>query len=629
MATEEDTGWLWLHGPGGGQVSALVMDPHDPAVVYAGTQNGLVFKTSDGGHTWSGTLTRLTGSGVRALAIDPTAPEVVYVGGELGLFKSSDGGSSFGGKSLVDEFVLALAVDPRGAVYAGCKDVAFVLHSTDGGSSWKRQPLTGSKTTSTNALVIDPLDPETVYAATDRGVQKTTDAGERWVATGLRIRGREQDGVTTLAIDPLVAGSVYAGTLQGEVYRTRNGGKTWKPRGADLYIVCAIAVDPRKAGVVYACTEDGLFRSKDEGKKWKRLGGFDWASTLAVSSDRHPMICVGGSGVKMSLDGGTSWERFGVPDEVRPVAIDADGAVYAEAGGYLFRASKGERSWRTIDVAGVSAIDVAVHPEHPHNVFVGGSGGIAKSVDAGESWSMLTGDDQQVARLVIDAGNPETMYAGSEDGVLTSVDGGRTWRATAFSESVTSLSVDATGVTMYVCAERGIFSTEDGGGTWRELPQPKGRVVSAVLVDPRRPHVVYGATSVDWASLGDGNFDMDAHREGIARGFGVVRSEDGGTSWRAAERGLVLGTDDGSTFQSAVLAVDPRRAETLYAATIAGVFRSTDGGASWDNFSQGLANTRPLGSSWDSWSWLEIDRDGRTLYAGLDGGSVYARALGD
>lgn len=114
-------------GPGGGIVNTLAIDPATPTTLYAGTQGSGVFKTTDGGASWSAINNGLTNLLVFALAIDPATPTTLYAGtfavGGGGVFKSTDGGASW---SLLNTGVFgrdrrALAIDPGTptTIYAG------------------------------------------------------------------------------------------------------------------------------------------------------------------------------------------------------------------------------------------------------------------------------------------------------------------------------------------------------------------------------------------------------------------------------------------------------------------------------------------------------------------------------
>src|SRR5215213_2054963 len=134
----------WMStGPDGGRVQTLAIDPVNPNTIYAGTDNGGVFKSTNGGNLWTKASIGLTGSlvSVRALAINPSNPSIIYAGiaNPGGIFKSIDGSGSWhqvdGG--IFSNFVDALAIDPNNSstVYAGVRGDG-VFKSTNGGESW-------------------------------------------------------------------------------------------------------------------------------------------------------------------------------------------------------------------------------------------------------------------------------------------------------------------------------------------------------------------------------------------------------------------------------------------------------------------------------------------------------------
>ena len=105
---------VWTsNGPEGGVVYALAIDPAAPATLYAGTRVG-VFKSTNGGASWSAVNTGLTNTHVGALAIDPATPTTLYAGTDGGVFKSANGGASWSAVNtgLTDTHVNVLAIDP-------------------------------------------------------------------------------------------------------------------------------------------------------------------------------------------------------------------------------------------------------------------------------------------------------------------------------------------------------------------------------------------------------------------------------------------------------------------------------------------------------------------------------------
>jgi photosystem II stability/assembly factor-like uncharacterized protein len=159
---------VWTsHGPGGGNVRALAIDPKAPATLYAATWSGGVFKSTDAGGNWEAASAGLPPEArFGALAIDPKTGATLYAGTSLGVFKSADAGRSWRTTSLAGVFANALGIDPANTatVYAGI-DAGGVMKNTDGGNTWNAVN-TGLTSTSILALAIVPTTPTTLYAGT-------------------------------------------------------------------------------------------------------------------------------------------------------------------------------------------------------------------------------------------------------------------------------------------------------------------------------------------------------------------------------------------------------------------------------------------------------------------------------
>jgi photosystem II stability/assembly factor-like uncharacterized protein len=210
-------------------VNALVIDRDAPAtVLYAATYGGGMFKSTNGGDNWIAVNDGLTSQLAISLAIapaaqprDPLAATTLYVGTtDSGVFKSTNGGTSWSQAStgLTAPWIYALAIDPvtPATLYAGT-DGGGVFKSTNGGETWATANL-GLNNWVVSALVVDPYKPSTLYAGTDGGVFKSTDSGASWTALNTGLTTPE---VWCLAIAPAAeqgAFTLYAGTDGGGVF---------------------------------------------------------------------------------------------------------------------------------------------------------------------------------------------------------------------------------------------------------------------------------------------------------------------------------------------------------------------------------------------------------------------------
>ena len=224
-------------------VRALAIDPVTTSTIYAGTSGAFIgpvfsgmFKSINGGLSWTPLASTPAPGSVTSVAIDPQNPAIVYVGTTGSLFRSTNGGTTWAvmNAGLPNGIVNALAVDPQtsSTVYAGTQ---FGLYkSTNNGTSWTAMNtgFTPSPNPSILALVIDPETPSTVYAGTGGfGVFKSIDGAANWTRTSTGI---SSGLINALAMDPGQPNVLYAATSSSGVFTTINGGANWTPLNTGL-----------------------------------------------------------------------------------------------------------------------------------------------------------------------------------------------------------------------------------------------------------------------------------------------------------------------------------------------------------------------------------------------------------
>ena len=234
-------------GPDGiGAILSLAIDPTAPSTLYAGTDGGGVYKSTDGAATWVSSSSGLTDFSVFALAVDPAVPAIVYAGTASGLFVSLDGG---GGWALV----------------AGLPHTVF------------------------GAVVFDPANASTVYAvSTDAGVFKSPDAGTTWTSINAGLAGTNP---STLAVDPSSSSTLYVGTIQNGVYKSSNGGGSWATINGGLtnLHVQTLTIDPTAPSRSMPEQPTGAHTRPSRRFRWSRPTRVSWltrcqrsASTLLI-----------------------------------------------------------------------------------------------------------------------------------------------------------------------------------------------------------------------------------------------------------------------------------------------------------------------------------------------------------
>ena len=332
LSLTTDGGNTWTGGATGLRtigVTALAFDPADPGTMYAGTMIEGVFKTTNGGATWT-----RTGPGlpfwltIEALAVSGGSPAALYAATQGGLYRSLDGGESWIQLPLWG-WATALVIAPDTTVFAGLSANAFpsgVFKSTDGGDTWTPTGLTDG----VSALAISG---STLYAATPNGVF-TSIGGDTWVQANAGLPSQ----MTTLAVDPNNPAVAYAGGFDG-LFKTTNGGGLWEPSPLLVAVpIEALAIAPSDPATVFASILwGGSVVTNDGGENW-RLTYSDSAVASAIAV--HPQIATtayiavfasrDGFVATLSPDGSrleyATYFGGSSHDEVSDLALDVTGA---------------------------------------------------------------------------------------------------------------------------------------------------------------------------------------------------------------------------------------------------------------------------------------------------------------
>ncbi len=265
------------------RVTTLAIDPQLPATAYAGTMGDAVYKSPDGGQHW---LPHNVGlkehvSYVNQFVFHPVQNETIYLATTVGVFRTTDGGRTWdeqmaGMKEV--HIVVALAMDPKNPrlLYAGTTGGAY--RSRDGAASWQKvnsglipeDLLDASLALGVNQLMVDPMDSNTVYAGTTKGLFKTTDQAESWTRVGQSLPDQY---ISSLVIHPTQPATLYIGGRAG-VQRSTDGGKTWQAMNVGLTTlnIRTLVMSARDPQLLYAGTNgSGLYRSTDGAATWARV----------------------------------------------------------------------------------------------------------------------------------------------------------------------------------------------------------------------------------------------------------------------------------------------------------------------------------------------------------------------
>jgi photosystem II stability/assembly factor-like uncharacterized protein len=581
-------------GPDGGAVLALAVSPADPQLVFAGTEAG-VFRSVDGGASWAPANRGLysgdplTNPAVRSLVLDPSNPAAVYAGMVFdGIARSTDRGTTWmhidGG--LPKQLVAALALDPNNPARLFAATGTGLFLTSDGGATWRRlsrglpPPFSMAQ-----LVVVDPGSPRTVYAylsgttSKNGGLFKSTNGGTTW--RSVSRMGLEGQSVVTLAISPRSPQTLYAGTAgpDGGVFVSHDGGASWRDTRLAAGEVHALAAHPTSPSILYAGTDQGVFRTTDGGAHWTAMSdglGSSGVLTLAVSP-ASPRVLFAGTygrqlplGVFVSRNAAGSW-RF---SSKGLVALAADGfaldpqtpsTLWLGNRYGLFKSRDRGASWEALDISRCSTFGagvIAVDPTAPDTVYVRTATREGQSVcrtrDGGATWEPTLQTPNPIYVLRLDPQNPATIYAAGR-GLWRSTDRGETWSQLEPSSGLLILELlisPSSPATRYEVVfapggqELGILRSTDGGDSWIFMAPPRipGRTFQYLALNPQDADTLYAAVS-----------------------GALFKSVDGGNAWTPVH-GAIRGQDAG-------LAFGGEAPHALYFWVLGdNVYESTDGG---------------------------------------------------
>jgi photosystem II stability/assembly factor-like uncharacterized protein len=592
--------WRMIGPFRGGRAVTASGVPGDPATFYFGAVGGGVWKTTNGGLSWSPIFDRQSSASIGALELAPSNPQIIYVGtGEAdirsdmstgdGVYKSTDAGRTWSNVGLRDTRQIGrIAVNPRnpdivfvaalGHAYASNEERG-VFRSTDGGRSWQKVLYKGPDIGATD-LAIDLDNPQTIYATLWQarrppwsvygplegpggGLYRSSDGGDHW--TQIAGRGLPEGGWHRGAV-AVARGTqgrriylLVETTTAAGLYRSDDAGATWSRVSDDTRVdsrswyFSGITVDPNHSDTVYV-PNVAIYRSTDGGHNFTVLkgapGGDDYHFLWIDPTQSARMIQASDQGVSISVDSGATWSSWYNQPTAQLYHVIADNQ-------FLYNVYASQQDSGTAVVPS--------RTDHGH-------------VFESDRWSVGGDESGYIAQ---DGRDPNIFYVGNTYGTLTRVD-----KRTTQGQTITPWPVQAGG----------------------EISQRKYRFpwTSPVVVSPVDHALYYGSQF-------------------------VLKTADGGLNWReispdltgAAPKGSNLFSEGETTVQNAKLrgygvvytiAPSPLSADEIWAGSDTGLIHVTrDGGKTW-------SNVTPKGfSDWSKITHIEASHfTAGVAYAAID-----------
>jgi photosystem II stability/assembly factor-like uncharacterized protein len=581
-------------------IGAIAVAPSDPNVIYAGTGeacirgdiiggNG-VYKSIDAGKTWSYVGLRETHA-IGRLIVHPKNSDIALVAAlghpfgansERGIFRTTDGGKTWSKVLYKDEKTggIDLAFDPTNSniIFAALWQArrspwdlesgglgSGLYRSTDGGSTWRHLSGHGLPEGVTGRIgVAVASNGNRVWALVENdkgGLFRSDDGGDTWTLVNSDRQYRQRAFYYThVFADPRSPDGVYV--LNTGMYRSNDGGKSFRPIRVPHGDNHGLWVDPNDPDRMIESNDGGANVSTNGGANWTPQGNQPTAQFYhAIADNRFPYWVYGAQqdnssvAIASAAPGGIdrpSWYPVG-GGESGYIAPDPGDPLIVYAGSYGGEITRynhhiGDEMNITpwpINPIGAAAVDqkyrfqwtepIVISPHEPHALYFAAQV-LFKSTDAGMSWQIISPDltrndksKQQSAGGPITKDNTgvevydtifsvaesplkkDLIWAGSDDGLIhVTSDGGKNWSNVtpkAMPEWGTVSMIEASPYdagTAYVVVQRHkmddfapyIFKTTDLGKTWTSLTSgiPSGTYVHAVRVDHKRKDLLYAAT---------------------------------------------------------------------------------------------------------------------------------------
>lgn len=627
--TTTNAGTTWtpvMDNEGSYSIANVAIDPNNPNVIWVGTgENNAqrsvsygdgVYKSIDGGRSWTNVGLKES-EHIGRILIDPVNSNIVYVaaqgplsrkGGDRGLYKTEDGGATW--TKVLDGGTWAgvsdVVMDPRdhnvllastwqryrrtyGYIAGGPE--SGLWRSTDGGKTWKKSQtgLPANEDLGRTGLAISPKNPDVVYAILEAanqrgGFYRSRDNGVTWE----RMSNHNTIGLyySEIFADPHDEDRVYS--MDVRIMVTDDGGRTFRQAGERNKHVDnhALWIDPNDPDHLLNGNDGGIYESFDRAQTWKFFGNLPVTQFYRIDLDNStPFFRVyGGTQDNFSM-GGPSRTRSesGILNSDWFVTAGGDGfqtrvdpkdpnIVYSESQhGNLqrFNLKTGESVNIVPQEELTDAADrwywdspLIISP-HSNTRLYFGSQRLYRSDDRGNSWRALTGDmsrqiDRNAIKMMDRVWPPEAVMKNTSSSFFGTI--------VAVSESPLKEGL------LFIGTDDGVIQiSENGGQTWRRAAAvpgvPDTTQVARVEPSSHDANTLYAA--------------FDNHMSGDYKPY-LFKSTDLGRTWRSISGNL---PEKGTVY---VVIDDPKDPNLLYAGTEFGAFFSRDGGARWTRLRGGL-----------------------------------------
>ncbi len=601
-----------------GRLNCVAFHPTNTQIIYVGAPAGGLWKSTNGGQTWSTSTDQLTNLGVSAIVIDPTNPNIMFIStGDRdaadtyshGVMKSTDGGDTWLPTGMTHNLVqnvraTGLHMNPLNAQELVLTTRSGIFKTMDGGGSWIN--VQGG---AFQSIIQKINDPNILFATTfgSARIWQSINAGDSWVQLPTSTGGLPSNARRIeLAVTPANVNIIYALAAGNDngfrgLYRSIDGGNTWVEQsstpnllgwstngsdsGGQGWYDLAIACSPTNADEIY-CGGVNIWKSTNGGSTWNlNAHWFGGGGRPYVHADIHALAFQPGTnrlfscsdgGLDITENGGNTWNSFqdgmNITQYYRIGTSPVDTLQIiagAQDNGTHLRANFWDR------VGGGDGMDCAIDPQNPQIMYSSiYYGDFYKSTNGGNTFTASfnlppSGTGNWVTPLTLDPNNGSVVYAGFT-GLWKSTNAGVSF--TNVSGSINGTNIDRIYVPkvnsnhVYVGITNELYRSTNGGSSFSLFSNlPGSGTVTGIAVSDNDQNKI-------WVS-----------RSGYAQGQKLYFSNNGGSTWTNISDNLPNVPANCVTFGDTNL-------NGIYVGTDIGVYYRDDLLSEWKPFMSGLPN---------------------------------------
>ena len=539
-----------------GRLNVLQFDPNNSNTIWVGSPGGGIWKSQDGGLSWTSKGDNVPNLGVSDIAIDPNNSNIIYAA--TGDFDGSQNRS------------------------------IGVIKSTDGGENWN---LTGLNFDITQSffiahIIIDPNNSNILFATTNNAIYKSSDAGVSWA-----IKKSLSGGFNDILFKKGEPTIMYATSNSGDFYTSSNSGSSWTKAPYNFASGrLDISLTEDDSNFIFAITSSTFYKSTNSGTTWTTVphpaqfnSQGNYNQTLTIAPNNKNLILVGGVNGYRTLNGGLTWQKY------------LDG--YWQPGDPFFYVHSDHH-------------DLKFLPGSNTTVFSANDGGLHKGdVTQANPWTDLSSGltITQYYKLAVTPQKENYILGGAQDNDITQYDGNKWINRNYGTDGVEALWNYSNSNIAWTCSQFGYVERTTNG--WATAPSvlntPSGNsFVWPLEIHPTIPTILFGGFSNIYKSTNSGTTwtNLGAPSTAIkvitiapsnpniiyaTSNSAMYKTINGGNNWTTVSQ-----PSFNKIASIAISDINPNEIYIVYEGYSSGqkVFKSTNGGTNWENISGTLPN---------------------------------------